>query len=166
MRKSEKAATRGAADLQTQLADAWGQQLSHSGETYGRLFAAMREEFTGFVQKRLDANMATMRAWSECRSVNDALALQQSWVQCAVEHYVEQGNRIIETCRLAASDIAEAAQPAAEVKARGRAQTRRASAGGTGHQAGGLARSKSTSNDPPPPSWGRVGVGVVLSSDD
>lgn len=114
MRKSEKAAARGAADLQAQLTEAWGQQLGHSGETYGRLFAAMRDEFTGFVQRRLDANMATMRAWSECRSVHDALALQQSWVQCAVEHYVDQGNRVIETCRLAATDIAEAAQPAAE----------------------------------------------------
>ena len=114
MRKSEKAATRGAADLQTRLAEAWSQQLSHSGETYGRLFAAMRDEFTGFVQKRLDANMAAMRAWSECRSVNDALALQQGWAQRAVEHYVEQGNRLIETCRLATTDIAEASQPATE----------------------------------------------------
>ena len=116
MRKSEKAATRGAADLQAQLAEAWSQQFSHSGETYGRLFAAMRDEFTGFVQKRLDANAATMRAWSECRSVNDALALQQNWLQCAVEHYVEQGNRIAETCRLAASDVTEKAQPAADAK--------------------------------------------------
>ena len=114
MRKSEQAAARGAADLQAQLTEAWSQQLGHSGETYGRLFAAMRDEFTGFVQRRLDANMATMRAWSECRSVNDALALQQSWAQCAVEHYVDQGNRIVETCRLAATDIAEAAQPAGE----------------------------------------------------
>jgi hypothetical protein len=116
MRKSEKAATRGAADMQAQLAESWSQQFSHSGETYGRLFAAMRDEFTGFVQRRLDANMATVRAWSECRSVNDALALQQNWVQCAVEQYVEQGNRIIETCRLAASDVAEASQPATESK--------------------------------------------------
>jgi len=114
MRKSEKAGTRGAADLQAQLTEAWSQQFGRSGETYGRLFAAMREEFTGFVQRRLDANMAIMRAWSECRSFNDALALQQSWAQCAVEHYVDQGNRVIETCRLAATDIAEAAQPAAE----------------------------------------------------
>src|ERR1041385_822731 len=99
MRKSEKAATRDAHDLQTQLSEAWSQQFGRSGETYGRLFAAMRDEFTGFVQRRLDANMATMHAWSECRSVNDALALQQSWLQQAVEHYVDQGNRMIETCR-------------------------------------------------------------------
>ncbi|MGH6893969.1 MAG: hypothetical protein ACREEP_17120, partial [Dongiaceae bacterium] len=83
MRKSEKAAARGAADLQAQLTEGWAQQFGRSGETYGRLFAAMREEFTGFVQRRLDANMTTMRAWSECRTLNDALALQQSWLQCA-----------------------------------------------------------------------------------
>ena len=122
MRKSEKAAARGAADLQAQLSEAWNQQLGHSGETYGRLFAAMRDEFTGFVQRRLDANMATVREWSECHSLNDVLALQQRWAQSAVEQYVDQGNRILETCRMAATDIAEAAQkaegekPAAERK--------------------------------------------------
>jgi hypothetical protein len=109
MRKSEKAAVRGAADLQAQLTESWNQQFGRSGETYGRLFAAMRDEFTGFVQRRLDANAATMREWSECRSLNDVLALQQRWVQSAVDHYVDQGNRILETCRLAATDIAEAA---------------------------------------------------------
>jgi hypothetical protein len=115
MRKSEKAAVRGAADLQGQLAEAWNQQLGRSTETYGRLFAAMRDEFTTFVQRRLDANMTAIREWSECRSFNDALALQQRWVQCAVEQYVDEGNRILETCRLAATDIAEsAAQPAVE----------------------------------------------------
>jgi hypothetical protein len=112
----------GAADLQAQLSEAWNQQLGRSGETYGRLFAAMRDEFTGFVQRRLDANMATVREWSECRSLNDVLALQQRWAQSAVEQYVDQGNRILETCRMAATDIAEAAQkaegekPAAERK--------------------------------------------------
>ncbi|MGH6893288.1 MAG: hypothetical protein ACREEP_13620, partial [Dongiaceae bacterium] len=39
---------------------------------------------------------------------------QQSWLQCAVEQYVDQGNRVTETCRLAATDVAEAVQPAAE----------------------------------------------------
>lgn len=122
MRKSEKAAARGAADLQAQLTEAWNQQMGRSGETYGRLFAAMRDEFTGFVQRRLDANAATMREWSECRSLNDVMALQQRWAQAAVEQYVDQGNRIVETCRLAASDIADAApkaeaeKPAAERK--------------------------------------------------
>ena len=111
MRKSEKPAVHGAADLQAQLAETWNQQFNRSGETYGRLFAAMRDEFTGFVQRRLDANAAAMREWSECRSFNDALALQQRWVQCAVDQYIEQGNRIFETCRMAASDIAEAATP-------------------------------------------------------
>jgi hypothetical protein len=121
MRKSDKAATHGPADLQAhdlqvQLTEAWSQQFGRSGETYGRLFAAMRDEFTGFVQRRLNANMATMQAWSECKTLNDAVALQQGWVQCAVEQYVDQGNRVIETCRLAATDIAESAQPAAEAE--------------------------------------------------
>ena len=116
MRKSEKAAARGAADLQAQLSEAWNQQLGRSGETYGRLFAAMRDEFTGFVQRRVDANMTAVREWSECRSLNDVLALQQRWVQAAVEQYVDQGNRVLETCRLAAADIVEAAQPKAEEK--------------------------------------------------
>src|SRR5687768_12604821 len=116
MRKSEKAAVHGAADLQAQLSEAWNRQLGSSGEVYGRLFAAMRDEFTGFVQRRADANMATMREWSDCRSLNDVLALQQRWVQSVVEHYVDQGNRVLETCRLAATDIAEAAQPKTEEK--------------------------------------------------
>ena len=49
--------------------------------------------------------MTTMREWYECRSLNDVLAFQQRWVQSAVEHYVDQGNRIMETCRLAAADL-------------------------------------------------------------
>ena len=115
MRRSEQAAAGGAADLQAQLAAAWSQQFGRSGETYGRLFAAMRDEFTGFLQRRVDADLATMREWSGCRSFNDALALQQRWVQSAVEQYVDEGNRIWETCRQAGVEIAEAtAQPAAE----------------------------------------------------
>ncbi|HEY3149338.1 MAG TPA: phasin family protein [Dongiaceae bacterium] len=109
-------AARDAAGLQTELAEAWSQQASRSGETYGRLFAAMRDEFTSFVQRRVDANMTAMHEWWECRSVNDALALQQRWVQCAVEQYVDQGNRVMETCRVAATDLAEAAQPASEAE--------------------------------------------------
>lgn len=116
MRKSDKATAHDAAGLQAQLADAWSQHASRSGETYGRLFAAMRDEFTGFVQRRVDANMAAVRDWSECRSLNDVLALQQRWVQSAVEQYVDQGNRIMETCRLAAADLTEAVQPAAEAE--------------------------------------------------
>jgi hypothetical protein len=74
----------------------------------------MRDEFTGFLQRRVDADVATMREWSECRSVNDALALQQRWVQSAVEQYIDEGNRVWETCRQAGTEIAEAtAQPAA-----------------------------------------------------
>ena len=143
MRKSEKAAVHGAADLQAQLSEAWNQQLGRSGETYGRLFAAMRDEFTGFVQRRVDANMATMREWSECRSLNDVLALQQRWVQSAVEHYVDQGNRVIETCRLAATDIAEAAQPKPEQEkpAAERKPAAQRSAG-IGNQGSGLALPK------------------------
>ena len=117
MRKSEKAAARGAADLQAQLSDAWSRQFSRSGESYGRLFAAMRDEFASFVQRRVDANLTTMREWSECRSFNDALALQQRWVQCAVDQYVDEGNRFFETCRLAATDMADAAtQPVETAK--------------------------------------------------
>jgi hypothetical protein len=114
MRKTEKETTRGAADLQAQLSEAWSQQFGRSGETYGRLFAAMRDDLTGFMQRRLDANFAAVHDWWECRSFNDALAVQQRWLQEAVEHYVDQGNRIVETCRLAATDIVETAQTATE----------------------------------------------------
>jgi hypothetical protein len=113
VKKSDKSTTRGAADLQAQLSETFSQQFGRSGETYGRLFAAMREELTGFVQRRVDANMATMHAWSECRSLNDAFTVQQNWLQSAIEHYVDQGNRIFETYRQAAADIAESAQQAA-----------------------------------------------------
>jgi hypothetical protein len=115
MRKNGKATARDGAELQEDLSESWARQFSRSGETYGRLFASMRDEFTSFMQRRIDANLATMREWSECRSFNDALALQQRWVQSAVEEYIDEGNRILETCRLAATDIAEATvQPAAE----------------------------------------------------
>jgi hypothetical protein len=116
VRKSENAAAGGAADLQSQLTEAWSQHFGRSGETYGRLFAAIRDEFTGFLQRRVDADLATMREWSECHSFNDALALQQRWVQTAVEQYIDEGNRVWETCRQAGTDIAEAtAQPAVEM---------------------------------------------------
>lgn len=114
MKKSDKSTTRGAADLQAELSETFSQQFGRSGETYGRLFAAMREELTGFVQRRVDANMSTMRAWSECRSLNDAFALQQSWLQSAIDQYVDQGNRIFETYRQAAADIAESTQAASD----------------------------------------------------
>ena len=114
MRKSEKAATRDAAELQAHLSEAWSQQFGRSGETYGRLFATMRDELTGFVQRRLDTNLAAVHDWWECRSFNEALAVQQRWLQSSVEQYVDQSNRIIETCRLAATDIAETAQTATE----------------------------------------------------
>ncbi len=85
--------------MQAAWADAWSQQLNRSGEIYGRLFAGMRDEFAGFVQKRLDANMETARAWSACRSVGEALELQQSWLRATIEHYSNQGTRISELCR-------------------------------------------------------------------
>ena len=100
MRKSDKAATRGAADLQAQLAGAWSQQFGRSGETYGRLYAAMRDELTEFVQRRVDANMATLRAWSECRSVNDVFAVQQNFTfdPRAGNHIVHSIKRTKESC--------------------------------------------------------------------
>ena len=116
MRKSDKATARDAAGLQAHLTEAWSGQASRSGETYGRFFAAMRDETTDFVQRRVDANMTAMREWFECRSLTDVLALQQRWVQSAVEQYVDQSNRILETCRLAAADLTEAGQPAAEAE--------------------------------------------------
>jgi Phasin protein len=135
MRKSEKAAARGAADLQAQLTEAWNEQFGRTGETYGRLFAAMRDELTGFMQRRLDANVATMQAWTECRSLNEALALQQDWVKCAVEQYVEEGNRIIETCRSCATDDAESAAPADKPAKRERSKTERKRAAHREHHA-------------------------------
>ena len=79
--------------------DAWNQQLSRSGEIYGRLFAGMRDEVTAFWQKRLDAKMQTARAWSACSSVNEAMELQQSWLRSAIEHYSDESTRIAELCR-------------------------------------------------------------------
>jgi hypothetical protein len=114
VKKSDKSTTRDAADLQAQLSEAFSQQFGRSGETYSRLFAAMREEITGFVQRRVDANMATFRAWGECRSLNDAFAVQQKWLQSAFEQYVDQSNRVIETCRQAAADLTESAETAGE----------------------------------------------------
>jgi hypothetical protein len=88
-------------NMQAAWTDAWNQQLSRSGEIYGRLFAGMRDELTTFWQKRLDANMQTARAWSACSSVNEALELQQSWLRSAIEHYSDESTRISELCRSA-----------------------------------------------------------------
>jgi len=88
-----------AENVQAAWAEAWSQQLSRSGEIYGRLFAGMHDEVAGFLQKRLDANMETVRAWSACRGVNEALDLQQSWLRSAIEHYSDQGVRMSELCR-------------------------------------------------------------------
>lgn len=87
--------------MQAAWTEAWGQQLNHFGEVYGRLFARMRDQFPAFVQKRLDANMEAARAWSACRSVNEALELQQSWLHSAIEHYSDQSVRMSELCRSA-----------------------------------------------------------------
>jgi hypothetical protein len=90
-----------AESMQTAWAETWNQQLGRSGEIYGRLFAGMQDEVTHFVQKRLDANMETARAWGACRGVNEALELQQSWLRTAVEHYSSEGVRMSELCRSA-----------------------------------------------------------------
>ena len=80
-------------------AEAWTQQLNRSGEIYGRLFSGMRNEVATFMQKRLDANMEAARAWTSCRSVNEALELQQSWLRCAIEQYSHEGVKLSELCR-------------------------------------------------------------------
>jgi len=101
--------------MQAAWAEAWGQQLNRSGEIYGQLFAGMRDEFAAFMQKRLEANMEAARAWTACRSVNEALELQQSWLRCAIEHYGDQGTKMSELCRSAVFHTEpEAAQRAPE----------------------------------------------------
>lgn len=80
-------------------AEAWTQQLNRSGEIYGRLFSGMRDEVASFMQKRLEANMETARAWTTCRSVNEALDLQQSWLRCAIEQYSDESVKMSELCR-------------------------------------------------------------------
>lgn len=101
MKRIDKPVTSQDENVQPQWAEAWGQQLNRSGEIYGRLFASMRDEFATFTQKRLEANMETARAWTACRSVNEALELQQSWVRSAIEHYSDQGTKMSELCRSA-----------------------------------------------------------------
>jgi hypothetical protein len=88
-----------AENTQAQWAEAWTQQLNRSGEIYGRLFASMRDEIASFMQKRLEANMEIAQAWTACRSVNEALELQQTWLRCAVEQYGEEGAKMSELCR-------------------------------------------------------------------
>jgi hypothetical protein len=104
-----------AENMQAAWTEAWGQQINRSGEIYGRLFAGVHDEFAAFLQKRLDANMETARAWSACRSVNEALDLQQSWLRSAIEHYSDQGTRVSELCRSAVFHAGpETAQQTAE----------------------------------------------------
>lgn len=106
MKRIEKPAapqieTTEAETTQAQWAEAWTQQLNRSGEIYGRLFANMRDEIAGFMQKRLDANMEIAQAWTACRSMNEALELQQTWLRSAIEQYSEEGTKMSELCRSA-----------------------------------------------------------------
>ncbi len=89
--------------------DAWSQHLTHTAEMYGKLFAAMRDEAAGFVQKRLEADMEIARGWSNCRSVTDVLDLQQKWLRAAVDHYTEQGLKMAEICQRTVGEPAQAA---------------------------------------------------------
>lgn len=98
--------------------EAWSQQLNRTAEIYGKLFATMREEVSGFVQKRIEADMEIARAWSTCQTMTDVLDLQQKWLQGAVEHYSEQSLKMAELCQKATSEpaqapVAAAAQPPA-----------------------------------------------------
>lgn len=113
-----------AENMQAAWTDAWNQQLGRSGEVYGRLFAGMRDELTAFWQKRLEANMETMRAWSTCGSVNEAVELQQSWLRSAIAHYSDEGSRISDLCRGAIfhAEPATAQQSQEEVRTKPEAQ--------------------------------------------
>lgn len=94
--------------------EAWNQQLGRTAEMYGKLFAAMRDETAGFVQRRLEADMDIARCWSTCRSMTDVLDLQQKWLRDAIEQYTQQGLKMAELCQKA---VAEPAQAAAEAPA-------------------------------------------------
>ncbi|MBL9035411.1 MAG: phasin family protein [Rhodospirillaceae bacterium] len=97
--------------------EAWTLQLGRTAEIYGKLFAAMRDEAAGFVQKRIEADMETAKAWSTCRTMNDLLDLQQKWLHCAVEHYTEQGMKMAELCQRTMSEPAETVAAAAPAEA-------------------------------------------------
>lgn len=118
--------------------EAWTLQLGRSAELYGKLFATMRDEAAGFVQKRIEADMETAKAWSSCRTMNDLLDLQQKWLHCAVEHYTEQGLKMAELCQRAVSEPAEqAAAPAPAEAAPPKPAERKAPAG---HAEPGVSR--------------------------
>jgi hypothetical protein len=85
--------------MQAAWAETWTHQLGRSGEVYGRLFAGLHDEVTAFVQKRMDANLETARAWGACRDVGEMLELQQSWLRSAISHYSDQSIRMSELCR-------------------------------------------------------------------
>ncbi len=116
--------------------DAWSQQMNHTAEMYGKLFAAMRDEVAGFVQRRLEADMAVARDWSACRSMTDVLDLQQKWLRGALDHYTKQGMKMAEICQRAVSEPARTAGEA-EAEATKPAVERKA---GTEHPVGGVQR--------------------------
>ncbi len=96
--------------------EAWTLQLNRTAELYGKLFATLRDEAAGFVQKRIEADMETAKAWSSCRTMNDLLDLQQKWLQSAVEHYSEQSLKMAELCQRAVSEPAELPAAVAEAE--------------------------------------------------
>lgn len=87
--------------------DAWNEQLNRSVGVYGRLFAAMRDDFAGLVQKRIEADLDIARCWGACRNMTDALELQQKWLQGAIEHYTQHGQRMAELCQTVMSQPSE-----------------------------------------------------------
>lgn len=94
--------------------EAWTRQWKRSAEAYGKLFADLRDQASGFLQQRLDADLDLARSWSSCRSVSELLDLQQKWLHTAFEHYTAQSQKVAEICQRAVSEPAlpEAVTPA------------------------------------------------------
>lgn len=107
--------------------DAWNQQLGRTAEIYGRLFAAMRDDFASLVQRRIDADLETARCWGNCRNVTEVLDLQQKWLRGAIEHYTQHGQRVAELCQAAVSEPMEAAKSAEATSPKGPAERKSAS---------------------------------------
>ncbi len=107
------------ADWNNLIAAQWSDMLDRSGQTCAKLMTAWRDEMVGFAEKRLQADLDTMRDLAACRSWSEMMELQQSWLTRTVDHYVEQNGRLMERCRELAES--EAAVPATEAKVESRA---------------------------------------------
>jgi len=77
------------------------------GEAFTKACAEWQQEVARFTSRRLEGDMELMRSLSECRSVTEALRLQQSWAKDALQAYASETNQLMEIANRIAQQSVE-----------------------------------------------------------